>query len=196
MNEELEFTLDDYEDTEDTVEVNDPNSPYADIEARFKAGEELSDQDIDTIADIALGIIREILSFFDAEDSNIDEYEGDNGELIFDVINPELAVLIGRHGKTLDAIQVLVSTLVNKKLNFRYPVVVDIESYKNRRKQKLESLAFSAAKKAQTTKRVVKLHPMSAYERRLIHLALRNNKNIQTYSEGDEPERRIVIAPK
>lgn len=190
MNEEQEVT------TDPMVEVNDPSSPYADIEARYKGDEGLSDEDIDVIADIALEIIREILSYFDAEDSSIDEYEGDNGELIFDVINPDLAVLIGRHGKTLDAIQVIVSTLVNKRLNFRYPVIVDIESYKNRRKQKLEGLAFSAAKKAVSQNRVVKLHPMSTYERRLIHLALRNNKSVQTYSEGDEPERRIAIQPK
>lgn len=169
---------------------------FADIAQRYKNGEELTDADIDRIADCSLEVIRAILKFFDAQDSQIDEYEGDNGELIFDITNPDLAVLIGRHGKTLDAIQILVSTIINKKLNFRFPVVIDVESYKNRRKEKVVQLALSCASKAINQRRTVKLHPMSAYERRLIHLTLRGEKRVNTYSEGEEPERRVVIQPR
>ncbi|MDO5043725.1 MAG: R3H domain-containing nucleic acid-binding protein [Coriobacteriia bacterium] len=162
---------------------------------KLKAGEELSDKDIDFIADISVNVIRDILSFFDAEDSPIDEYEGDEGELIFDVINSELAVLIGKHGKTLDAIQLLATSIIYNKINYRFPIVIDIESYKNRRKQKLIELAINSAHKAINQNRSVRLYPMNAYERRIVHVALRDNVNVKTYSEGEDPQRRIVIQP-
>ena len=100
---------------------------YPEIAQRYKAGEELTDEELDTIADVAISILRSILSHFDAANSPIDEYEGDEGELILDVTAPDLAVLIGRHGRTLDALQVMFSLLVSRKLGFRYPVVVDVE---------------------------------------------------------------------
>lgn len=100
---------------------------YPEIAQRYKAGEELTDEELDTIADVAISILRSILSHFDAANSPIDEYEGDEGELILDVAAPDLAVLIGRHGRTLDALQVMFSLLVSRKLGFRYPVVVDVE---------------------------------------------------------------------
>ena len=96
---------------------------YPEIAQRYKAGEELTDEELDTIADVAIFILRSILSHFDAANSPIDEYEGDEGELILDVTAPDLAVLIGRHGRTLDALQVMFSLLVSRKLGFRYPVV-------------------------------------------------------------------------
>ena len=71
---------------------------YPEIARKYKAGEELTDEELDTVADVALSVIRNILKHFDAEDSPIDEYEGDDGELILDVTAPNLAVLIGRHG--------------------------------------------------------------------------------------------------
>lgn len=171
------------------------NSPYPEIERKYKNKEELSDEDIDCIADIALAYIKKLLSFFDAEDSVIDEYAGHHGELIFDISNPNLAVLIGRHGKTLEAFQFLVTSHVNKELAFKYPVIVDIEGYKYRRKKKLENLAQSLAQKALDQRRTIKMHPMSAYERRIIHMVLRKNQKIHTYSEGQDPERRVVIQP-
>ena len=74
---------------------------YPEIAQRYKAGEELTDEELDTIADVAISILRSILSHFDAANSPIDEYEGDEGELILDVTAPDLAVLIGRHGRKL-----------------------------------------------------------------------------------------------
>ena len=92
----------------------------------------------------------------------------------------------------LDAFQMLVSSLVNRKLGFHFPVIVDIEGYKNRRKQKIETIALSAASRAKTNGRV-RLKPMNAYERRLVHLALLNDDGIITHSEGEDPERYVVI---
>lgn len=166
---------------------------YPEIARRYKAGEELTDEELDTIADVAISIVRDLLGFFDAANSPIDEYEGDEGELILDITAPDLAVLIGRHGRTLESLQTIVSLLVSRKLGFRYPVSIDVEGYKSRRHDKVVSMAHSAASRAVAQGRTVTLPPMSAYERRLVHIALRDDDRIDTHSEGTDPERRVVI---
>jgi len=165
-----------------------------DKEDRFNTKEQtLSEEELDQIADTAIEAIRKLLAYFDAEDAVIDEYEGDDGELILDIIGENLAILIGRHGKTLEAFQFVISSIVTKNVGYRYPVVVDIEGYKNRRKQKLQELAKSSAARAIRQKREVRLRPMTPYERRIIHITLRNDRRVATRSEGDEPNRLIVI---
>lgn len=166
---------------------------YPEIARKYKAGEELTDEELDTVADVALSVIHNILKHFDAEDSPIDEYEGDDGELILDVTAPNLAVLIGRHGRTLESLQTMFSLIVSRRLGFRYPVVVDIEGYKSRRNDKVASMAHSAAARAVRQHGSVALPPMSAYERRLVHIALRDNAAVETHSEGVDPERRVVV---
>lgn len=169
---------------------------YPEIAERYKSGEQLSDDDLDTIADVAITVLRDILKHFDVENSPIDEYEGEEGELILDVTAPYLAVLIGRHGRTLEALQTIFSLLVSRKLGFRYPVVVDVEGYKSRRHDKVTSMARSAASRAVRQHSSVSLPPMSAYERRIVHIALRDNANVETHSEGVDPDRRVVISPR
>ena len=163
---------------------------YADEDAPV-----LTDEELDRIADTAIDYLRTILSFFDAKDATIEEYEGDEGEIILDVMDENLAVLIGRHGKTLDALQTLVSVYVTKTLDIRYPVVIDIEGYKNRRRKKIESLAYSAASRAARTRTPVRMQPMTPYERRIVHMALRDEVNVSTSSEGEDPYRRVVVSP-
>ena len=181
------------EDIQDVVENDTYSGDYPEIAAHYKAGVALTDEELDTIADVAISVLRGILVHFDAADSPIDEYDGDEGELILDVTAPDLAVLIGRHGRTLESLQVLFSLLVSRKLGFRYPVVVDVEGYRSRRHDKVVSMAHSAAARAVCQHGTVKLPPMSAYERRLVHIALRDNDDVETHSEGVDPERRVVI---
>lgn len=157
---------------------------------------ELTEEEMDHIADTAIETLREILTFFDAGDSAIDEYEGDEGELILDVIGDNLAVLIGRYGKTLDALQYLVASIVNKRIGYYHPTVVDIEGYRNRRRQKLETLAKSAAARCIRNKREVRLRPMTPYERRIIHIVLRDERRVETVSEGEDPQRQVVVRPR
>lgn len=184
------------EDMLDTVveEAVAPAGAYPEIAAKYKAGEELTDEELDTVADVAVGVLRSILEHFDAADSPIDEYDGDEGELILDVTASDLAVLIGRHGRTLESLQTLFSLLVSRKLGFRYPVVVDVEGYKNRRRDKVVDMAHSAASRAVRQHRSVSLPPMSAYERRLVHIALRDNDAVDTHSEGSDADRHVVIS--
>lgn len=177
---------------EDTV-ANVSEGELATIRERFEAGKTLSEADIDSIADIALSYVRNLLAFFGENQLVIDEYDGDEGELILDVSGGDLAVLIGRHGRTLDALQMLVNSYMSNTIHFHYPVVIDIEGYKTRRKQKLIALASSAASRAIRQRGEVRLAPMNAYERRIIHLTLVDNEEVMTHSEGEDPQRRVVV---
>lgn len=169
-----------------------PDDKWLEVRGRYEAGD-LSSDDMDAIADLAIGYVRDILGFFGEDKVVIDEYEGDEGELILDVSGGNLAVLIGRHGRTLDGLQTIISSLLSNTLHFHYPVVVDIEGYKSRRREKLESLALSGAARAKRQHGQVRLSPMNAYERRIVHLALVDDDEISTHSEGEDPERRVVI---
>ena len=166
---------------------------YATIREHYEAGLPLTDEEVDAVADAAVDILKTILALFGETNSSIDEYEGDDGELILDVNGGDLAVLIGRHGRTIDALQQVFSSLVSSRLQFHYPVVVDIEGYKSRRRQKLQNIALSSADKAIRQGGRVTLQPMNAYERRIVHLALVGNANVTTHSEGEEPNRKVVI---
>ena len=156
----------------------------------------LTDEELDLVADTAIAALKDILKYFNVGQVTIDEYEGDEGELILDITGDDLAVLIGRHGRTLDALQVMFSLLVSRKLGFRYPVVVDVEGYKSRRQDKVASMAQSAAERAIRTHKSVSLPPMNAYERRLVHIALRGNDAVDTHSEGSDPDRHVVIVAR
>ena len=92
-------------------------------------GVELTDEQLDEIADTAIAALKDVLKYFNVGEVTIDEYEGDEGELILDITGDDLAVLIGRHGRTLDALQFLISAITVRKIGFRFPVIVDVESY-------------------------------------------------------------------
>ncbi|MBE6464795.1 MAG: KH domain-containing protein [Eggerthellaceae bacterium] len=175
---------------EDLDDIEEPLETEEDEKAAF------TDEEIDAIADTAIEALQNILKYFDVGEVTIDEYDGDEGELILDITGDNLAILIGRHGKTLDAIQLIVSTITTHKLGFRYPVVVDVEGYKSRQRQKLESIARNAAKKAAQQHRSVKLRPMTPYERRIVHVALRDDPRVDTASEGEGSTRHVVVIPQ
>ena len=156
---------------------------------------DITDEQLDEIADTAIAALRDVLKYFNVGEVTIDEYEGDEGELILDITGDDLAVLIGRHGKTLDALQFLISAITVRKIGFRFPIIIDVESYKNRQRQKLEALARSSAKKAVSQGHSVKIRPMTPYERRIIHVALRDDPRVNTASEGEGAARHVVVLP-
>ena len=108
----------------------------------------------------------------------------------------DMGILIGKRGQTLDSLQYLTSLVVNKEQKDYVRVKLDTENYRKRRKETLENLARNIAYKVKKTRRPVSLEPMNPYERRIIHSALQGNKFVETYSEGSEPYRHVVVAPK
>jgi spoIIIJ-associated protein len=179
---------------EEPVEVSPEESLPAPL--RVEPDEEpLTDDQLDEIADAGVASIQTILAGFGI-DATIDEYEGDEGEIILDIVGGDLGILIGRHGKTLDAVQTLVSALTNRAVNRRYPVLVDVEGYRSRRRVKLEDIAKRTAERVARQGRPVKLRPMSSYERKVVHVALRDDRRVITASEGEDPFRQVVVSPK
>ncbi len=179
--------------TIDSAVSDDETNDFSSIKEHFEAGLALTEDEMDSIADLAVTYLRQILEMFGETSSSIDEFDGDNGELILDVNGGNLAVLIGRHGRTLDALQMVLTSLMSSKMKFYYPVIVDIESYKSRRRKKLHDMALSSAARVKQRGGSVTLSPMNAYERRIIHLALVNDEDVTTHSEGEEPDRYVVI---
>ncbi len=123
-------------------------------------------------------------------------YDPENGCLNCEFAGDEMGILIGKRGQTLDSLQYLTSLVVNKNQGEYVRVKLDTEEYRKRRKETLESLSRNIAGKVKRTRRSVVLEPMNPYERRIIHSALQNNRFVETYSEGEEPFRRVVVAPK
>lgn len=116
--------------------------------------------------------------------------------ILFNLRGDDLGILIGKRGQTLDALQYLTNLASGKDFRRHYFVLLDVENYRERRKHTLETLAHRLADKALRTGERVKLEPMSAGERRIIHLALQKRTDIITDSEGEEPYRFVVIQKK
>ena len=108
----------------------------------------------------------------------------------------DLGILIGKRGQTLDSLQQLVSLSINKGQAPYVAISIDTGEYRKKRRETLETLAKSIARKARGTKRSVTLEPMTPYERRIIHAVLQNERDISTYSQGKEPFRSVVVTPK
>lgn len=185
-----------FDDQAETADLEKAPLSHSEPSDDSGMGDAPDDVDVDEVADTAIEVLQTILKPFDIGDITIDEYDGDEGELILDITGDDLAVLIGRHGRTLDSIQFLVSAIVRRKLGYRYPVVVDVEGYKSRQRQKIESIAKSAANRAVSQDRDVPMRPMTPYERRIVHITLRDDVRVETESEGEGSERHVVVKPR
>jgi spoIIIJ-associated protein len=119
----------------------------------------------------------------------------DDAPLVLDVYGPEAGSLIGRRGETLAALQRIVRLITGNRLTGRANLVVDVEGYKRQREEKLRRLADRMAGRAADSGRTVSLEPMSAYERRIIHIALRDRSDVRTESVGEGYRRRVTIIP-
>ena len=120
--------------------------------------------------------------------------EEDN--LLVEMAGDRMGLVIGKHGDTLDALQYLTSLVVNRSSDERIRVVLDTENYRAKRQDTLLSLASRLADKVARTGKKHTLEPMNPYERRIIHSSLQGNEKVTTFSVGEEPYRKVVIAPK
>lgn len=142
----------------------------------------------------ASGLLKSIFQTMDL-DIKINISENDK-TMFINLEGTDLGILIGRRGETLDALQYLLNLAVNKNQEIRKKIIIDIEGYRDRREKTLQRLAIKLADKARQRGRNVVLEPMSSQERRIIHTTLQGRDDIYTFSEGDEPYRKIIISPK
>ena len=118
------------------------------------------------------------------------------GEVTLEIRGEGLGLLIGRHGATLDAIQMLASVVANTGLDSGCRIIVDAEHYRERRREMLRKMALAQAEKAKESQQEVVIPDLKAFERRIIHLALKDDPDVETYSEGEGDDRCIVISPR
>jgi spoIIIJ-associated protein len=144
----------------------------------------------------ARDLLEEILTRMGVPHAEIEYLSRPEGEY-FEVTGPDLAMLIGRHGNTLEALNLVFNNILNAgmKSNRRY-YTIDAEGYRARRADQLKNLALATLERCIREKKPQKLDPMLPSERKIVHLALAENQYVRTESEGVEPERRVVVFPK
>jgi spoIIIJ-associated protein len=145
----------------------------------------------ETVAQTAHEFLVGLLEAADLEAEVRSSVEDDSA--LVEVSGEAMGVLIGRRGQTLDAVQELTRTAVQHRLKARVRVLVDIEGYRARRKASLAEYATSMAERAKARGTEIELEPMSAYERKIVHTAVADVPGASSYSEGEEPLRKVII---
>ncbi|MBC8586714.1 RNA-binding cell elongation regulator Jag/EloR [Paratissierella segnis] len=152
---------------------------------------------INDLEEIANKFLSKVISLMGINATNHIEKQGDILKIEITDIDPlDMGILIGKRGNTLDSIQYLLNLAVNKNRPNYMKVIVDTEGYRAKREETLIRLANKMAEKVKYSRRPIKLEPMNPYERRVIHSTLQNFPGVVTYSEGEEPYRRVVITSK
>jgi spoIIIJ-associated protein len=164
------------------------------VRLKGEADEPVGAEELEEQADLAAEFVEQFLDLLgipgDAEPNFTD------GTMYLDVWGEEadgMGLLIGRHGQTLEALQEIVRAAVQRKLEDRCRVVVDVEDYRKRRRSQLVTRAQGIARRVKRSGRAEKLEPMNAFERKIVHDAVAEIGGIETSSEGEDPDRRVVI---
>ncbi|ABY33376.1 MAG TPA: KH domain-containing protein [Chloroflexus aurantiacus] len=188
------------------IEVLDPGENGDEALVRVTVVEDEEEApSVEKVSEIAQRVLEDLLERMDIHayvTAVISHATGPNGEpeatitLHVEGADEEaMGLLIGRRGETLRSLQFLLNLLVSRRVQKWPQLVVDVGNYRQRRQESLESLARRMAERVRQTGRPIMLEPMAAYERRIVHLALRNDKTIYTESSGEGENRKIVIYP-
>lgn len=146
------------------------------------------------LVDAALDAVDEVLDGFDL-DADAEGYMDPDGNVVAEVSGSDLGCLIGRRGQTLEAVQYLVGRVVSRAVERRVRVVLDAENYRARRREALEELALRTAGRVAGSRRPISLRPMTPSERRIVHMVLADEPGVETHSDGEEPNRKVVVSP-
>jgi len=129
-------------------------------------------------------------------DYRIDRVEYENGVVRINVTGKDMGLLIGRKGETLNAVQFLLGMMVNRELEERVRIVLDVEDYRLKKEESLVNLAKRLSERVKKTQRSIVMRPMTPQERRIVHTTLQGDPQIVTFSQGEEPNRKVVISLK
>lgn len=156
----------------------------------------ISDDELSKVEDVAENFLNDVFDKMGLTVSIKKDYDQESKSLNLDLVGPDMGVIIGKRGQTLDSLQYLTNLVVNRKTSNYVRVKIDTENYRERRKETLENLAHNVAYKVKKTRRPVALESMNPYERRVIHAALSEDPYVTTHSEGEEPYRHVVVTLK
>jgi spoIIIJ-associated protein len=172
------------------IKVTVPESEESEIEPYALTREEATEDDV---ADLAKEALEKIISSIVDDTTVTVETKSDN--LTLKVEGGNSALLIGKHGRTLDALQYVVQRIVHKQKRTRLRISIDVEGYRDRRKASLTQLALRLGDKVKRSGRPATINPMNAYDRRIVHVALKDNAAVKTQSMGNGTFRKLVIYP-
>jgi spoIIIJ-associated protein len=170
--------------------VGELDSAQGGDDAAAVAGEEPVDS-----AALARDLLDQILQAMSVP-ATVGSQRQPDGSIRLFVEGPEMGVVIGKHGATINALQYLVGLIVQKRSGERIRLVIDAEGYRSRREQALKEMALTYAQRVKETGHEAVLDALQSYERRIIHNTLSDDPDVFTYSEGEEPDRRVVISPR
>lgn len=158
-----------------------------------------TEDELDEQADVACDFLEAVLSRMGISEFTV-EPNLEDGTMYVDVLgtgpeDDDMALLIGRHGQTLDALQELTRHVVSRRTEMRSRIVVDVEDYKKRQRDRLVARVREIAKRVARTGREEELEPMTPYERKVVHDAVAEVRGVESASRGEDPERRVVISP-
>jgi spoIIIJ-associated protein len=147
------------------------------------------------VAALACDLLDQILQAMGVP-ATVESQRQSDGSIRLFVEGPEMGVVIGKHGATINALQYLVGLIVQKRSGERFRLIIDAEGYRSRREQALKEMALTYAQRVKDTGHEAVLDALQSYERRIIHNTLADDVDVFTYSEGEEPDRRVVISPR
>ena len=162
----------------------------------FKKDAKIKARMVFTVEGAATSFLQKVLAAMNITADIEVLYDEENETVEVNLIGDDMGILIGKRGQTLDSLQYLVSLVVNKGSEKYLKVKLDTENYRERRKETLENLAKNIAFRVRKTQKPVTLEPMNPYERRIIHSALQNDKYCETHSEGEDPNRKVIVSLK
>ena len=170
-----------------------PDEPGPETERKAVAGDEEEPEPAtpEEVAETGAEFLRGLLAAMELEAEVSSSTEGDSAFL--DVVGEGLGVLIGRRGQTLDALQEVTRTAVQRRLRSRARLLVDVEGYRARRRSSLADYAREIAERAKERGTEIELEPMTAYERKVVHDAVAEIDGASSFSEGEEPNRKVVV---
>lgn len=155
------------------------------------------------VAEVAKNVLETLLNLMEVSATITPVSEplvGEENETVsgvtLDIKGEDLGILIGRRGQTLTCLQYLVRLMVGHRTKLWLPIVIDVEGYKRRRQEALQALALRIAEQVKTRKVPFALEPMPPFDRRIIHLALADNPDVTTQSNGEGEARKVVIIPR
>lgn len=147
----------------------------------------------ESVEDKVRNFLADLFEKMEIEVEVVLDYKEEDGVIDIELKGSEMGLLIGKRGQTLDSIQFLTSLVANNNREDYVKIKMDTENYRERRRQTIENLARNIANKVKKTRKPAYLEPMNPYERRIIHAVLQNDKYVETYSEGEEPFRKVVV---
>ncbi len=189
------------EEPEEAPAAEKESAPSREEETQPESTDYSDDEELENVRSIAQATVAELLEKMNIHRATIDaritppSEEGGQPGILVEVLGDDLSILIGKRAETLDALQYITRLIVGKEVGRGINLTVDVEGYRTRREQNLRRLARRMASQAIKTGRRQMLEPMSAAERRLIHIELREMDEVTTESVGEEPRRKVTIIP-